>query len=142
MNIGILATLAGLMSLAPLSQGTSAPIPLYTSNSGRTVSGGSVASDASGMHNSGVVIGQWVPMSANNTDNVWVHTGDLNGDGRVDISDALLSLQSAVGLIHLSDPEILRGDVGPLVNDIPVGDGKINIDDAILILRKAVGLNW
>ena len=71
-----------------------------------------------------------------------VHSGDINGDGVVDIVDALLALKAGVGLVQLSGSEITRGDVGPLVNGVPVGDGRIDIEDTILILRKAVGLGW
>lgn len=71
-----------------------------------------------------------------------VHNGDINGDGVVDIVDALLALQAGIGLVQLSSSEISRGDVGPLINNIAIGDGRIDIEDTILILRKAVGLSW
>ena len=71
-----------------------------------------------------------------------VHNGDINGDGVVDIIDALLGLQAGIGLVQLTSSEISRGDVGPLVNNVAVGDGRIDIEDTILILRKAVGLAW
>lgn len=113
-----------------------------SSSSGQVISGSGSGFDGKGIRNSNIIIGRWVFEPSSRPIYNLTHTGDINGDGRVDIADALLSLQSAVGLIQLSDTEIMRGDVGPLVNDIPVGDGKVNIDDAILILRKAVGLNW
>jgi uncharacterized protein YfaP (DUF2135 family) len=69
--------------------------------------------------------------------------GDINGDGKVDIEDALLALKISSG----SAPaptfiQLLRGDVGPLVNHTPVPDGRIRLDDAILILQKSVGIDW
>ena len=70
------------------------------------------------------------------------HSGDINGDGIVDIGDALLALKFAVGQLQPTLPELARGDVAPLVNGISIGDGKIDIEDAVLILRKAVGLGW
>ncbi|MBV5341970.1 MAG: hypothetical protein J0665_20830, partial [Deltaproteobacteria bacterium] len=70
------------------------------------------------------------------------HSGDVNGDGVVDIVDALLALRNGIGLVKLADSEVSRGDVGPLVNGVTVGDGRIDIEDTILILRKAVGISW
>lgn len=70
------------------------------------------------------------------------HTGDINGDGRVDIFDALLALRSGVGLVQLASNEVSRGDVSPLRSGVALGDGRIDIEDAVLILRKAVGLAW
>ena len=142
MSLKIYATLIISLLSASLAHAASTPVAPFANNAGRTVSGGGLVSEDSALHNGSVVIGQWVLMSVKNADSLLVHTGDIDGDGKVDIADALLSLQSAAGLIHLSDTEILRGDIGPLVNDIPVGDGKIDIEDAILILRKAVGLSW
>jgi hypothetical protein len=69
--------------------------------------------------------------------------GDLNGDGNVDIGDALLALQVSIGLVQTATFEqLLRGDVAPLVTHVPVPDGKIRIDDAVLILQKAIGIEW
>ena len=70
------------------------------------------------------------------------HTGDIDGDGKVDIVDAMLILKSSSGLVQLSAAEIMRGDVSPLGSGVPVGDGQIDIKDALLVLRKAVGLGW
>jgi len=70
-------------------------------------------------------------------------TGDINGDGIVDISDALLALRIAVGLVNATPDELLEGDVAPLVNGVPAPDGAIAIDDALVILRRVVGVvNW
>jgi hypothetical protein len=69
--------------------------------------------------------------------------GDLNGDGVVDIRDAMGALNVSVGL-QSATPELLaRADVAPLVNGKPSPDGKIDVGDVIVILRKSVGLiNW
>ena len=67
-------------------------------------------------------------------------TGDVNGDGTVDIKDALMVLQAAVGLIPVTPAIMQQGDVAPLENGIPVPDGRLNVIDALVILRKAAGL--
>lgn len=67
-------------------------------------------------------------------------TGDVNGDGKVDISDALKAMQSSAGLIVLTAAEQARGDVGPLVNGKPQPDGVIDTGDAVIIANKALGL--
>lgn len=58
--------------------------------------------------------------------------GDLSGDGYIDAADALLILQSSVGLRALSAEQQALADVS--------GDGYIDAADAILILRYAAGL--
>ena len=69
--------------------------------------------------------------------------GDINGDGNVDIADALLAMQISIGVTPAPTFEqLLFGDVAPLVNHIPVPDGKIRLDDAIMILQKAIGIEW
>lgn len=67
-------------------------------------------------------------------------TGDIDGNGRVDISDALLALRVAVGLENASPAYLLSADVAPLVNGVPAPDGVIDIADALVILKKVVGL--
>ena len=57
--------------------------------------------------------------------------GDLNGDGKLDTTDARLALQYAVGKIELTGSQISAGDVN--------ADGKVDTTDARLILQKAVG---
>jgi hypothetical protein len=67
-------------------------------------------------------------------------TGDINNDGTVNVADALLALQVAVGLRKPSDSYLVYGDVGPLGSDgNPAPDWKIDISDAVIILRIAVG---
>jgi len=70
-------------------------------------------------------------------------SGDVNGDGIVDVRDALLALQIAVGLVNVTPDELLRGDVAPLANGVPAPNGVMDVTDALVILQKAVGLiNW
>lgn len=58
--------------------------------------------------------------------------GDVNMDGAVDSSDALLVLRCSLGLAEL-DPEALA------IADVN-GDGEVSASDALLILRLALGL--
>jgi hypothetical protein len=58
--------------------------------------------------------------------------GDVNGDGKVNISDALLALRSSVGLQVLTAPQQSAADLN--------GDGRADVSDVVLILRLAVGL--
>jgi hypothetical protein len=68
--------------------------------------------------------------------------GDINGDGTVDIADALLAARISLGELTATFEQLLRGDVGPLVNHTPTPDGRIQPDDVILILKKSVGIDW
>jgi hypothetical protein len=69
-----------------------------------------------------------------------IASGDLNGDGIVDISDALKALQASAGLVTLTTQEKSRGDVAPLVSGKPQPDGIMDVGDAMVILKKALGL--
>ncbi len=57
--------------------------------------------------------------------------GDVNDDGKVNATDALLVLRCAVGKATLTERQRLAGDAN--------GDGALNAADALLILRAAVG---
>ena len=59
-------------------------------------------------------------------------SGDVNGDGKIDVSDAIMVLRNIVGLVELTPAQELATDVN--------GDGKIDVSDAIMILRYIVGL--
>ena len=65
--------------------------------------------------------------------------GDLNGDGLVDVRDLLLGLQALNGDVTLSNDQLTRGDVAPLVDGIPESDGSFNLGDYLVILRKITG---
>ena len=69
--------------------------------------------------------------------------GDLNMDGKVDIADAMLCLQMAVGLVKPTPDQLRHGDLAPFQNGKPHPDGKIDASDALIILSKVVGLvSW
>jgi chitinase len=76
---------------------------------------------------------------SNNSISQNVITGDINGDGIVDVSDALLALQIAVGNVQSAPDELQRGDIAPLINGVPVPNGIIDIGDVIVILSIAAG---
>jgi hypothetical protein len=70
---------------------------------------------------------------------VW---GDINDDRVVDTADVLLASRAVLGLAPLSDPEMARGKVAPLVDGTPQpapGD-PFNTADLLLIERKALGV--
>lgn len=58
--------------------------------------------------------------------------GDVNGDGKINSSDAILILQHSVGIETLEGSQFLAGDVS--------ADNRLNSTDAILILQFSVGL--
>ena len=58
--------------------------------------------------------------------------GDLDGDGKINVGDAIMVLRHIVGLSVLQDAALMAADVD--------GDGKVNVGDAIMILRHIVGL--
>ena len=58
--------------------------------------------------------------------------GDVNGDGTVNVTDAVLALRRAMGIIELTDEQFLRADVN--------GDGNVDVTDALTIMRISMGL--
>ena len=58
--------------------------------------------------------------------------GDVNGDGKVNIADAIEALQASVGSKELSPEAVKATDLN--------GNGKVEITDVTRILRMAVGL--
>ena len=70
---------------------------------------------------------------------VW---GDINDDRVVDTVDVLLASRAVLGLVTLTNAELARGNVAPLVNGTPqppaVDDG-FDLADLLLIERKALG---
>jgi hypothetical protein len=56
--------------------------------------------------------------------------GDVNGDGKVNVSDAMITLRYAVKKITAADLNVKAADVN--------SDGKVNVSDAMQILRYAV----
>src|SRR5205085_360257 len=63
--------------------------------------------------------------------------GDVNGDSKVDVSDAVLTLKMVVGGIPVTPLLLQAGDVAPKNDDGSVGDGQILINDAVRTLRRA-----
>ena len=59
--------------------------------------------------------------------------GDVDGNGVVNSSDALLTMRYALGIIGLTPDQLLSADVN--------GDGSIDTTDALIILRTAMGVN-
>ena len=58
--------------------------------------------------------------------------GDVNRDGNIDASDALLALQHSVGLITLDAESRSLADMD--------GNGEIDAADALIILQISVGI--
>lgn len=58
--------------------------------------------------------------------------GDVDGDGTVSISDALLAMRHAMGVISLPADRFERANID--------GDGDVDISDAVSILRLAMGI--
>ena len=58
--------------------------------------------------------------------------GDADGNGEVNVSDALLAMRFAMGLIDESELNLDNADLDE--------NGEVNMSDAISILRIALGL--
>ncbi len=69
--------------------------------------------------------------------------GDLNGDGKIDVIDALKALRIASGIDTAAASDLIHGDVAPLIGGQQHPDGKIDLSDVVVVLRKAAGLpSW
>jgi hypothetical protein len=66
--------------------------------------------------------------------------GDVNHDGKINVSDAILMLGMTVGTSTAGDASL--GDVAPVpgTGGRAYGDGKITITDVVRVLRRALGL--
>ena len=146
-----------LLTLPVAGHASAMSSPSYTSRWSAVSSGGGIATSPDFTAKPGIVRGgvAIVPGTSSPGYSVYpeisamggslpglTHSGDIYGDGVVDIIDVLLALQAGVGLVQLTNTEVSRGDIAPLVNGLSVGDGRIDIEDAILVLRMAVGLSW
>ena len=65
--------------------------------------------------------------------------GDVNGDGSIDVADAILILRHIVGLVELNHTQLTAANVGGQTDG--QGAPLVDVSDAILILRYIVGLN-
>jgi hypothetical protein len=69
-----------------------------------------------------------------------VQAGDVQLDGRINVADATLALQIAVGLKEPTPAQSVAADVAPTQADGTIGDGKVTAADVTVILRAALGL--
>jgi len=68
--------------------------------------------------------------------------GDINLDGKVNIADALLALKVVIGTApQPTFNQMLRADVGPVVNGEPTVDNRIKMSDLVVIIEKIIGLS-
>ena len=58
---------------------------------------------------------------------------DINGDGSVDVNDALLVMRHAMAIITLSDAQLAIADLD--------GDGVVTVLDALLLVRMSLGIS-
>ncbi len=65
-------------------------------------------------------------------------SGDINGDGNVDVADLLMGYQFVFGSATPGTNELLRGDVAPLVSGQPEPDGQFTAGDLLVLQRKIV----
>lgn len=64
--------------------------------------------------------------------------GDVNGDGVVDVTDALIVMRVIAGLMPETGLIIRNGNVSPLVTGVQKSG--ITLQDALLVLQKAIGI--
>ena len=72
------------------------------------------------------------PVNTTNPPILENEAGDIDGNGKVDLSDAKEGLEAALGIRKISNDKIKFGDMD--------SDGKITLKDAVLILKKALGI--
>jgi hypothetical protein len=58
--------------------------------------------------------------------------GDVDGDGTLSITDALLALRIAMGIVEPTEEQLAHGDLD--------GDGAISTTEALMIMREAMGI--
>ena len=70
---------------------------------------------------------------------VW---GDIDGDGVVNTADILIASRAVLGLVALTNPQLARGNVAPLVEGVPasLADDDFNVADLLLITGKVMGI--
>jgi hypothetical protein len=98
----------------------------------------SLVPEASGSLLLGTAQGVWkIAVGGGTVPPPTVVKGDLNGNGKVDVADAIIALKIVAGLSPApTAAQLAAGDVAPLGNP----DGKITVQDVVLILKRVVGL--
>lgn len=64
---------------------------------------------------------------------------DVNGDGIVGLTDAMMALQFAAGNMQPAPDQFVRADVAPIAADISVPNGIVDVGDVIVILGIVTG---
>ncbi|MBQ7061131.1 MAG: hypothetical protein IJM85_05040, partial [Clostridia bacterium] len=59
-------------------------------------------------------------------------SGDVDGNGETNVTDAILALRIAMGILSATPEQIAAGDMN--------GDNGVSVQDAIVILRTAMGI--
>lgn len=77
-------------------------------------------------------VSSWYEILAAEEDQQPVVPGDANGDGNVDVADALLAIRYSMGLFQLSENALSACDIDH--------DGSVVVSDALMILRRAMGI--
>jgi len=67
-------------------------------------------------------------------------SGDVNGDGVVNVADVALALRIVFGILLPDSNQKLRGDAAPLIGGVPAPNGIFDLGDVLVIERKALGL--
>ncbi|MBJ6800756.1 MBG domain-containing protein [Geomonas propionica] len=67
-------------------------------------------------------------------------SGDLDGNGSVDIQDALRLLRISLGTEPADAAVLAHGDLAPVVDGVSRPDGVIDVGDLLVLLRRIVGL--
>jgi hypothetical protein len=80
--------------------------------------------------------------SGTTIDATFMPSGDLDGNGILDISDALKALKILVGLFpNLTTDDLVAMKVAPLnANGRPTGTGAPDLNDVVLILKRVLGV--
>jgi hypothetical protein len=66
-------------------------------------------------------------------------SGDVNGDGIVDVRDLLLMQQFVLGISVAGTDQRLRADIAPLSAGLPSPDGVLNAADYAILQRVVLG---
>jgi hypothetical protein len=67
------------------------------------------------------------------------NSGDINGDGVVDVRDLLLMQKIVLGTSVATTDQQLRGDIAPLSSGVPVPDGVLNAADYLILQQVVLG---